>query len=94
MTTREVYVVRCSGDRTCGVQLRDGEESAGLAEQLHMLMCAAGTVGLGSVHALEALIRATFPGRAFWLEVGDDTGWVQLVEYGAFANKPHKAGRR
>lgn len=88
MTTREVYVVAERGDITLGVECRRDER----AHQFRLWEA----IGTGqTIEQVEAVVRASWPGRAFWIEqdLGDGVRY-QLVEYGAFANKPHKAGRR
>lgn len=94
MTTREQYAVARLDGVTLGIQSWAGDSvtSAAVAESL--AICQAHTVdwcGEARAAYVERFVRARWPGRAYWIEVGDDESWVQVVEYGAFSGKPHKA---
>lgn len=82
--TRERYRCVRFGRFTVGLQ----DDAAPLDETMlgDIVICAVDVV------QLEDAIRRAWPDRAFWIEVGDDESWVQVVEYGAFAGKVHKAG--
>jgi hypothetical protein len=85
-TTRELYLVVEVGDFTAGVQFDGASERHRDETDLRIALCA-----FSVLPDIEAAIRTRWPGRAYWIEqdLGDGARY-QLVEYGAFAGKPHK----
>jgi hypothetical protein len=66
-----------------GVEWRAGD-AAFIAETYQRIRAC-----LDSRH-IEAMIKTMFPGRAYWIEEGTDSHWMQTVEYGTFVHKPDK----
>jgi len=94
VTTREQYAVRRLGSVTVGIQA--DADAAEVAIDMRRLSMWLDDALRGEPSRLpvevETWVKAFWPGRAYWIEVGDDESWVQVVEYGAFAGKVHKAG--
>ncbi len=85
MQTREQYLCVSFEDRTCGLQVDTDEDIIATRPELEqMLLTATGR------DDFEAKLRERWPGRAYWIEVGDASCWVQVCEFNAFAGKPHK----
>lgn len=94
MTTREQYAVACYGGITLGVQVGDAQPATPelVLGALHVLAAHRRADEDDVAGYVERYVRMLWPGRAYWIEVGDDESWVQVVEYGAFAGKVHKVG--
>lgn len=97
MTTREQYAVASIRAVTLGVQVSADDPTSPSADDVYrgVAIMYAHAVNPDAVDPayVERYVRTMWPGRAFWFEVGDGDSWVQVVEYGAFSGKPHKAHR-